>query len=137
MTDGCRYIMNYLDRNNIAAARLAGLQDELKLSSEQFQVRTPKIPEALVSANQWHPDIGLNLICGICVDADSLKSLLGQNWETFTIFAMLHDYLGLHFRRHRGRPELRWIDRLSIRSRIHRSCLLPWLPVLSVILVHA
>jgi hypothetical protein len=38
------YIMNYLDRNNIAAARIAGpdgkgLQDELGLSSEQYQVR--------------------------------------------------------------------------------------------------
>jgi hypothetical protein len=37
------YIMNYLDRNNIAAARIAGpdgkgLQDELGLSSEQYQV---------------------------------------------------------------------------------------------------
>ncbi|KAF2466402.1 pantothenate transporter liz1 [Lindgomyces ingoldianus] len=31
------YIMNYLDRNNIAAVRLAGLQDELQLSSTQYQ----------------------------------------------------------------------------------------------------
>lgn len=31
------YIMNYLDRNNIAAVRLAGLQDELDLSSVQYQ----------------------------------------------------------------------------------------------------
>jgi hypothetical protein len=38
------YIMNYLDRNNIAAARIAGhdgkgLEDELGLSSTQYQVR--------------------------------------------------------------------------------------------------
>lgn len=32
------YIMNYLDRNNIAAVRLAGLQDELSLTSVQYQV---------------------------------------------------------------------------------------------------
>ncbi|KAJ5062194.1 pantothenate transporter liz1 [Bipolaris maydis] len=31
------YIMNYLDRNNIAAVRLAGLQDELNLSSVQYE----------------------------------------------------------------------------------------------------
>jgi MFS family permease len=31
------YVMNYLDRNNIAAVRLAGLQDELDLSSPQYQ----------------------------------------------------------------------------------------------------
>jgi MFS family permease len=32
------YIMNYLDRNNIAAVRLAGLQTDLDLSSVQYQV---------------------------------------------------------------------------------------------------
>lgn len=31
------YVMNYLDRNNIAAVRLAGLQSELNLSSVQYQ----------------------------------------------------------------------------------------------------
>ncbi|KIX07776.1 uncharacterized protein Z518_02430 [Rhinocladiella mackenziei CBS 650.93] len=31
------YIMNYLDRNNIAAARLAGLEDELQLHGTQYQ----------------------------------------------------------------------------------------------------
>ncbi|KAK1138776.1 hypothetical protein N8T08_002007 [Aspergillus melleus] len=31
------YILNYLDRNNIAAARLAGLEDDLNLSDVQFQ----------------------------------------------------------------------------------------------------
>ena len=32
------YILNYLDRNNIAAARLAGLETDLNLSSTQFNV---------------------------------------------------------------------------------------------------
>lgn len=32
------YIMNYLDRNNIASARLAGLQDDLSLTSVQYEV---------------------------------------------------------------------------------------------------
>lgn len=31
------YIMNYLDRNNIAAARLAGLEEDLRLTSTQYQ----------------------------------------------------------------------------------------------------
>ena len=30
------YLMNYLDRNNIAAARLAGLEDELQLTGTQY-----------------------------------------------------------------------------------------------------
>lgn len=32
------YILNYLDRNNIAAARLVGLETELGLTSTQYQV---------------------------------------------------------------------------------------------------
>lgn len=31
------YIMNYLDRNNIAAAKLAGLIEDLNLKADQFQ----------------------------------------------------------------------------------------------------
>lgn len=31
------YLMNYLDRNNIAAARLAGLETDLKLHGTQYQ----------------------------------------------------------------------------------------------------
>jgi hypothetical protein len=32
------YIMNYLDRNNIAAARLGGLESDLHLSSVEYSV---------------------------------------------------------------------------------------------------
>lgn len=32
------YILNYLDRNNIAAAKLAGLQKDLNLRGDQYQV---------------------------------------------------------------------------------------------------
>jgi hypothetical protein len=32
------YILNYLDRNNIAAAKLAGLQEDLNLVGDQYQV---------------------------------------------------------------------------------------------------
>ncbi len=35
------YIMNYLDRNNIAAARLAGLETDLNLTGTQYSVRIP------------------------------------------------------------------------------------------------
>ena len=41
------YIMNYLDRNNIASARLAGLEDDLKLSSVQYNVGCPLLPRYL------------------------------------------------------------------------------------------
>lgn len=42
------YIMNYLDRNNIAAVRLAGLQTELNLSSVQYQVSSSFLETSIV-----------------------------------------------------------------------------------------
>jgi fucose permease len=33
---GLIYILNYLDRNNIAAARLRGLQEDLNLSNTEY-----------------------------------------------------------------------------------------------------
>lgn len=33
------YILNYLDRNNIASAKLAGLDKDLNLQGDQYQVR--------------------------------------------------------------------------------------------------
>ena len=40
------YIMNYLDRNNIAAARLGGLQEDLNIDVSQNQ-RSAAIPRHL------------------------------------------------------------------------------------------
>ena len=37
------YILNYLDRNNIAAAKLAGLVSDLHLTSVQYNVQMPLI----------------------------------------------------------------------------------------------
>jgi hypothetical protein len=36
------YILNYLDRNNIASAKLAGMQTDLKLHGNQYEVIPPK-----------------------------------------------------------------------------------------------
>lgn len=46
------YIMNYLDRNNIAAARLAGMEKELNLSSTEYLVC-----RALSSAQYPRPNV--------------------------------------------------------------------------------
>jgi hypothetical protein len=59
------YVMNYLDRNNIAAVRLAGLQAELDLSSTQYQVRlTPLILMKILGltwARLWYPSCLLDI----------------------------------------------------------------------------
>lgn len=43
------YIMNYLDRNNIAAARLGGLEEDLKLKGTEYQVRCSVSSSCLLS----------------------------------------------------------------------------------------
>jgi len=48
------YILNYLDRNNIAAARLAGLEKDLKLVGNQFQVRCCLKPSYLYTMTDLH-----------------------------------------------------------------------------------
>ena len=35
------YLMNYIDRNNYAAARLQGLEEDLGLKGDQYQTAPP------------------------------------------------------------------------------------------------
>ncbi|PQE06795.1 MFS transporter protein [Rutstroemia sp. NJR-2017a BBW] len=51
------YIMNYLDRNNIAAARLAGLEEDLNLHGNQFQGW--KVPSNLLLNKLGKPSLYL------------------------------------------------------------------------------
>ena len=61
------YILNYLDRNNIAAARLAGLERDLHLHGNQFQV----ILSILASGTKLTLRIGLreHFVCWLFIDA--------------------------------------------------------------------
>lgn len=45
------YIMNYLDRNNIAAARLGGLEEDLGLKGTEYQVCRPLSYKILLLAS--------------------------------------------------------------------------------------
>lgn len=67
------YVMNYLDRNNIAAVRLAGLQDELQLTSTQYQVRS--IREAVDGLALTGSDCDFDFVCGIYFDAEYVLSM--------------------------------------------------------------
>jgi hypothetical protein len=51
------YIMNYLDRNNIAAARLAGLQDELNLTNVQYSVSRPGDNDSKIKERKTGTDV--------------------------------------------------------------------------------
>ena len=40
-TIGILYILNYIDRQNLAAAKLQGIMEDLNMSTEQFATRSP------------------------------------------------------------------------------------------------
>lgn len=144
------YIMNYLDRNNIAAVRLAGLQDELKLTSTQYQVSLLLLPQPLVLVITLAPEENICIakrvlmITDYCLDpvrwlhshASAIQSNSEQNRETSTFPPHLHDYMGNHFRCDRCLPKLWRSPSMPILSWFYRSCLLPRMSVLPIVLVH-
>lgn len=109
------YIMNYLDRNNIAAVRLAGLQDELNLSSVQYQVGRDRPRDHNTPDNST--DYRLNPLRRIRRSAGPFKSFPEQVWKASPLLAIVYDRLGRHQRTHRGLPKFRWPRCLSV---------LPW-----------
>jgi hypothetical protein len=115
------YIMNYLDRNNIAAARIAGpdgkgLQDELGLSSTQYQVSHVSRLKSELFTNNNSTDFYQYSLCWILVDASSFQSHSQQDWSTSDLFTHCYDYLGYHIRRNRSCTKLCRSHCLSILS---------------------
>jgi hypothetical protein len=109
------YIMNYLDRNNIAAVRLAGLQDELNLSSVQYQVGRERLRDPNTADNST--DYRLNPLRRIRRSAGPFKPILEQVRKAGPLLAIVHDRMGRHQRAYRSLPKLRWPRCVSI---------LPW-----------
>ena len=88
------YIMNYLDRNNIAAVRLAGLQDELNLSSVQYQVGHER--QRNHTAADSSTDYRLNPLRRIRRSTGPFKSFLEQVRKAGALLAIVYDRLGRH-----------------------------------------
>ncbi|KZM24713.1 transmembrane transport [Ascochyta rabiei] len=103
------YIMNYLDWNNVAAVRLAGLQDELNLSSVQYQTHG---------------------------HAAAIESVPELDRKASSLSANLHDRLGHYQWADWCLPELRWPGCISLLPRIHRSSVFPWLPASPFVVVY-
>jgi hypothetical protein len=72
------YILNYLDRNNIAAARLAGLEKDLKMHGNQFQVRKFSFCGLLI-ISECLQDVCQHFVCGLLVDARYVSILIINN----------------------------------------------------------
>ena len=88
------YIMNYLDRNNIAAVRLAGLQDELNLSSVQYQVGHER--QRNHTAADSSTDYRLNPLRRIRRSTGPFKSFLEQVRKGGALLGIVYYRLGRH-----------------------------------------
>lgn len=85
------YILNYLDRNNIASARLAGLQDELGLTSTQYQTSV-----SILFVGYLLMQIPSNLLLNkIGLPAIYLPSVMIVWGVISTLTAATHNYGGL------------------------------------------
>ena len=63
------YLLNYLDRNNIASARVQGLQADLGMSDVQYQVSGLAGGEVIPVTLKPLEDRHQHPICRICLDA--------------------------------------------------------------------
>ncbi|UZJ54580.1 hypothetical protein CBS101457_003900 [Exobasidium rhododendri] len=94
------YVLNYLDRNSISAARLAGLEQDLKLTDTQYQTClsilyvgyiTLQIPSNLALAYIGRPRIYLP----ICVAVWGVVSGLSAICDTFVHLLLVRFFLGI------------------------------------------
>ncbi|KFY15560.1 hypothetical protein V492_01901 [Pseudogymnoascus sp. VKM F-4246] len=93
------YIMNYLDRNNIAAARLKGLQDDLHLDSNQYSTCLSilyvgyilmQIPSNMVINKVQRPSLYISAVMVVW----GLVSTLSGVVTNFTGMVLIRFFLG-------------------------------------------
>ncbi|KAF4968339.1 hypothetical protein FSARC_4285 [Fusarium sarcochroum] len=93
------YIMNYLDRNNIAAARLKGLQDDLKLDDNEYATCLSilyvgyilmQVPSNMFINQIQRPSLYLGAIMLLW----GLVSTLSGNVHNFTGMVIIRFFLG-------------------------------------------
>jgi len=93
------YIMNYLDRNNIAAARLKGLQDDLKLDDNEYATCLSilyvgyilmQVPSNMFINKIQRPSLYLGAIMLLW----GLISTLSGNVHNFTGMVVIRFFLG-------------------------------------------
>lgn len=116
------YILNYLDRNNIASARLAGLETDLNLTSSQYEtsVSILFVGYLLMQSMTTHHFAWLVLL----TFSSPIQPVSQQNWQASALSSCSHVRVGSHLCLHRCCGKL-WRTRCSqIRSRFRRGCLL-------------
>jgi hypothetical protein len=83
-----------------------------------------------------YSDLRLHPLRGLHPDASPFEPVPVAHWQTSHLPADNHDRMGRYLCVQRGRPLLWWSRCGTILFGIRRGCLLPWLPVLDILLVH-
>lgn len=92
------YILNYLDRNNIASARLAGLETDLALTSSQYETSVSILFVGYLlmqSKSGCHGPTSFH-----AKDNSSFQSVSQQDWQTRSISPSGDVHLGSHLNMH-------------------------------------
>lgn len=106
------YIMNYLDRNNIAAAKLAGLEKDLKMTGEQFQTSVSILFVGYLLMQGNSTSLATRkLVTDLDINS-TIQSSFEQARKTIAVSARMYGSLGTYFGSHSCMPNVRWLARL-------------------------
>lgn len=131
------YLMNYIDRNNYAAARLQGLEDDLGLEGDQYQTALSILFVGYVRHNLPFLATQVRIAnANLGAHASALKRRDELCRQAVSIPWILHMRMGPCFSAHQPSQGLRWNGRLSLHSGNCRSTVLRWCALLSVQVVH-
>lgn len=112
------YILNYLDRQNLAASKLANIEEDLGLTTQQFNTAISILFVGYSSC----PHLVYQLVHianpSQSLDAGSVQPPSGEDQLPYAIHQRRCSHLGCHICLYGTCAELRGIDSLSIHARI-------------------
>lgn len=118
------YILNYLDRQNIAASKLANIMEDLEMSVTQYNTCVSIL---FVGYSESDPRTFDNFLLSVrSLDAGSLKSHRQQDPVSGPLHLCGSGTLGRGIGLHRCRTVFRRPSCLPFHARVYRSCVLSW-----------
>jgi hypothetical protein len=130
------YIMNYLDRQNIAAAKLADIDKDLRLSDVQYQTCISLLFVGYSkSASRWAAGSIFQLTSPNSPHAGSLQYHCRESQVPRHLHLCGYGCLGHDLRLHGRSPKLYWSCARSILHWIRRGRILSWCALLHVLIL--
>ena len=133
------YLLNYIDRNNIASARLGGLEEDLNLKGSEYQTSKSILHSPSVSA-AWRKELtvysGVDLVRRVYPHASPEQPPPPQNRPTIDLSPGRHGSLGPGVNCDSRSNELPRSSGLPVLPRFRRSAVLPRMPLLPEYVVY-